>query len=61
MFNLEILPPIAIHSKTRREVIAEINAALPLAHGINIPRVNRPRTGPPNIPNIPSHALLLNV
>ena len=56
-FSREMLPPSAIHSNVRRDVIAEISAAVPLAHGINIPRVKRPSTGPPNIPKMPSHAL----
>ena len=51
-----MLPPIAIHSNVRRYVTAEIKAALPLAQGMNIPRLKRPRTGPPSIPKIRSHA-----
>ena len=53
-----MLPPKAIHKTVRSEVIADISAALPLAHGMNRPNVKSPRTGPPNIPKIPSQALM---
>ena len=52
-----MLPPQAIHKTVNNDVIADISAAEPLAHGINIPKVKSPRTGPPNIPKIPNQAL----
>ena len=52
-----MFPPRAIHKTVTSETVADINAAGPLAHGINIPNVKSPRTGPPNIPKIPNQAL----
>ena len=52
-----MFPPRAIHKTVMSDTIADISAAEPLAHGMNMPKVNNPRTGPPNIPKIPNQAL----
>ena len=52
-----MFPPRAIHKTVMSDTIADISAAEPLAHGMNMPKVKSPSTGPPNIPKIPNHAL----
>ena len=52
-----MFPPRAIHKTVMSDTIADISAAEPLAHGMNMPKVNNPSTGPPNIPKIPNQAL----
>ena len=56
MPHLLILPPMATQSIRMRLVMAETRAALAEAQGTYMPRLNRPSTGPPNIPKIPSQA-----
>ena len=56
LFYLLTFPPIATQSMKNMEVREETRAALADAQGTYIPRLNRPRTGPPKMPKIPSQA-----
>ena len=54
--NLEKLPPIDIHNMKTKDEMPPANAPIEFANGINIPKLNNPKTGPPRTPKIPSQA-----